>query len=82
MRRIDACTCVAAIATRMASAMATGRWSRVIVRREAHGSAGWPTSVRWRRPGVQAFINKPQALPLLLSEDYSGTSNRSGWKSI
>jgi hypothetical protein len=44
MRRIEACTCVAAIATRMASAMATGHWSRVIVRREAHGSAWWPTS--------------------------------------
>jgi hypothetical protein len=34
------------------------------------------------RQGVWAFMNKPQALPLLLSEDYSGTSNRSGWKSI
>jgi site-specific DNA recombinase len=64
------------------SATATGRWSRVIVRREAHGSAWWPTSVRWMRQGVWAFINKPQALSLLLSEDYSGTSNRSGWKSI
>jgi len=52
MRRIEVCTCVAAIATRMANAMAPGRWSRDIVRREAHGSAGWPTSVRWMRQGV------------------------------
>ncbi len=61
-----------------------GYWalSRVIVRREVHGSAWWPTSVRWMRQGVWAFINKPQVLPLLLSADYSRTSNRSGWKSI
>ena len=65
IRRIDACTCVVAIARRMASATATGLWSRVIVRRGAHGSAWWPISVRWMRQGVWAFINKPQALPLL-----------------
>ena len=73
MRRIEACTCVADIAIRMASATATGRWLRAIVRRVAHGNAWWPISVRWMRPGGWASTNKPQVLPLLHCGDSSGT---------
>ena len=36
--RIDACTCVVAIARRKASVTATGRWSKAIARRVARGT--------------------------------------------
>src|SRR6267154_6230502 len=72
IRRIDACTCVVAIARRMASVTATGLWSRAIARREARGSAWWPTSVRSMRRGGWGFTDKAEVVRLLLRADSCG----------